>query len=65
MNTDKSNIIFSPNVLESVRGNIMQLMGVATAINPGTYLGIHSLWGKPRCGALGYVKEMVDKKIKC
>ncbi|KAH1067578.1 hypothetical protein J1N35_032565 [Gossypium stocksii] len=40
------------------------MFGVSVAKNPGTYLGIPSLWGKTRLNALSYVKERLISKVK-
>lgn len=40
------------------------MFGVSVAKNPGTYLGITSLWGKTRMNALSYVKERLISKLK-
>ncbi|KAK5829968.1 hypothetical protein PVK06_013762 [Gossypium arboreum] len=57
-------MVFSANTPLDVQLNLGNIFGVSVAKNPGTYLGIPSLWGKTRMNALSYVKEGLISKLK-
>ncbi|XP_062006075.1 uncharacterized mitochondrial protein AtMg00310-like [Rosa rugosa] len=41
-----------------------ELLGFAEVENPGTYLGLPTIWGKSRKEALVYIKERVNRKLE-
>ena len=48
INLDKSSMVFSTNAREELKRRITDCVGMIVAANPGTYLGIPSMWGKRR-----------------
>ena len=59
LNLEKTRMMFSANVEEDVKVEILERLGVEVAENPGTYLGIPTMWGKTKTVAMAFLKEKV------
>ena len=59
LNLEKTRMMFSANVEEDVKVEIAERLGVEVAENPGTYLGIPTMWGKTKTVAMAFLKEKV------
>ncbi|OMO55679.1 reverse transcriptase [Corchorus capsularis] len=64
INLDKSSLIFSANTPADIRQDLARCLQIREAENPGIYLGFRSTWGKTKCGALSYIKEKVEARLK-
>ncbi|KAK4255495.1 hypothetical protein QN277_008493 [Acacia crassicarpa] len=64
INLDKSSIFFSSNSPLAVRTMVCGMLHIPATEDPGTYLGIPSIWGKSKTQALAYIKERVASKIQ-
>ena len=56
--------MFSSNVNDELKRKIVDGLGVIVAENPGTYLGIPSLWGKTKVKAMAFLKEKVQGRTQ-
>ena len=56
--------MFTANVPEDNRRDIVVCLGVKMASNTGMYLGIPFFWGKTKCEAMNYAKDKVALKHK-
>lgn len=54
----------SSNATEEQKRNVSNWLGVKLAENPGTYLGIPSLWGKTRKEVLAVLKDRILDKLQ-
>ncbi|KAK4278800.1 hypothetical protein QN277_016598 [Acacia crassicarpa] len=64
INLDKSSIFFSTNSPPAVRAMVSGMLHIPSTEDPGTYLGIPSIWGKSKTQALAYIRERVATKIQ-
>ena len=64
VNYQKSNILFSANMIDSVRDDISSLLGVNQTLNQGKYLGLPSLIGRSKREVLGFIKDRVWQKLQ-
>ncbi|BFG21044.1 hypothetical protein CerSpe_073180 [Prunus speciosa] len=64
INYDKSCMYFSQNTPANTMSSISSLLGFKEVSNPGTHLGLPTIWGRSKKMALGIVKERVKKKIE-
>ncbi|BFG15190.1 hypothetical protein CerSpe_014650 [Prunus speciosa] len=63
INMEKSICFFSSNSPPDVKTSICNLLGMRVVENPGTYLGLPTLWGRSKKGALQYVKDRISGKM--
>lgn len=63
ISSQKSSIFFSSNTLVETRRDICALLNINGVDNPGTYLGLPTIWGRSKNAALGYIKERILKKM--
>lgn len=47
-----------------MRRLICALLGFEEVHNPGTYLGLPTIWGRSKKEALVYIKERIGRKIE-
>ena len=64
INLDKSSMVFSTNAGEELRRRIADCVGMTVAANPGTYLGIPSMWGRTKVNVMNFLKERVQGKLQ-
>ncbi|XP_062021341.1 uncharacterized protein LOC133737882 [Rosa rugosa] len=64
INTEKSSIYFSPNTPDQMVRLMCELLRIEVTYNPGTYLGLPTIWGRSKKAALSYIKERLLKKIE-
>lgn len=64
MNTEKSSVSYSTNVLLYNRQEICQKLRMTEANEHSTYLGLPNLNGRKKLALLGYLKDKVNKKIR-
>ncbi|CAL9002922.1 unnamed protein product, partial [Prunus brigantina] len=60
---EKSNCCFSSNSPPEVKTSICELLGMRAVENPGAYLGLPTVWGRSKKGALQYVKDRIGGKM--
>lgn len=64
VNLQKSSVIFSQNTPLQIQEDVTSKLQIVRALNPGTYLGVLSLWNKTKCMAVGVIKDRILAKIK-
>lgn len=64
INLEKSSLIFSANSPEELRTDVVNSLQIKEAVNPRVYLVFQSTWVKTKCGALSYIKDKVEAKLK-
>ncbi|XP_040372300.1 uncharacterized protein LOC112166037 [Rosa chinensis] len=64
INYDKSMLYFSPNTHPALIVSITSILRVHSTDNPGSYLGLPTVWGRSKRAALGYVRDAVLRKIQ-
>ncbi|CAL2235433.1 unnamed protein product [Prunus armeniaca] len=64
LNVDKSSLFLSPNVSDTLAGEISTTLGVSPTLDPGTYLGLPSIWGRSKTAALNYIVDRIQKKVQ-
>ncbi|XP_062013415.1 uncharacterized mitochondrial protein AtMg01250-like [Rosa rugosa] len=64
INKAKSSIYFTPNTSPQMALLMCELLDFIEVDNPGTYLGLPTIWGKSKKEALVYIKERVDRKLE-
>ncbi|KAM1424551.1 hypothetical protein ACFX13_017281 [Malus domestica] len=62
INYEKSSLFFSTNTPVELSMAICEILRVLSTVNPGKYLGLPSIWGRSKRGALGYVKRSNPSK---
>ncbi|CAL9004798.1 unnamed protein product [Prunus brigantina] len=63
INMEKSSCFFSANSPPDVKTSICDLLGMRNVENPGAYLGLPTMWGRSKKGALQYVKDRISGKM--
>lgn len=64
VNRQKSSIFFSTNTTEVVRNEVSNKLRMAEATDQCTYLGLPNTMGRNKNIVLGYLKDMVRKRIE-
>nr|XP_028964583.1 uncharacterized protein LOC114827108 [Malus domestica] len=64
VNLQKSSIYFGANVPKGVAANLGGILGVSVVDNPGTYLGVPTIWGRSKKRGLAYVKGRILGKLQ-
>lgn len=64
INSNKSNIIFSPNTPRGERVRICENLRVREAETPGKYLGMPMRMGRNKMEIFGFLKEKVQQKLQ-
>ncbi|XP_021834215.1 uncharacterized protein LOC110774005 [Prunus avium] len=64
LNTDKSSLYFSPNVTDSLAGEICFTLGMSSTLDPGSYLGLPSIWGRSKTAALNFIVDRIQKRVQ-
>ena len=64
VNVQKSGIFFNGNVLEDLRSNISNILGVHAPLNTGRYLGLPSLIGRNKRAIFAFLRERMWKRIQ-
>ena len=57
-------MVFSTNAREELKRRIADCVGMTVAANPGTYLGIPSMWGRTKVNVMNFLKERVQGKLQ-
>ncbi|XP_031127504.1 uncharacterized protein LOC116029594 [Ipomoea triloba] len=63
VNFNKSSLFFNPNVTNTLRTSICDILQVDGVANSGNYLGLPSLIGRNKSEILGFLKNRVLNKI--
>lgn len=64
INADKSSLYFSPNTPWQVTHLLSSILQMRVVSDPGKYLGLPTIWGRSKRSALGYIKEVVSRKVQ-
>ena len=63
INTDKSSVTFSHNMLLETRSEVLEILGPMRDSRQGKYLGLPSIIGKSKNRVFAEIKEKVWKKL--
>ncbi|XP_057791345.1 uncharacterized protein LOC131008488 [Salvia miltiorrhiza] len=64
INYQKSGVFYSSNINDAGRDEISDVLGVATPLNTGRYLGLPSLVGRKKKEIFRYIRDRMWKKIQ-
>ena len=64
VNLHKSSVFFGANISSGVLMSLSQVLGIPMVVNPGTYLGLPSLWSSSKKQGLAFVKGRILEKIQ-
>ncbi|KAB2601993.1 hypothetical protein D8674_002998 [Pyrus ussuriensis x Pyrus communis] len=64
VNLEKSSVFFGANVPKVTADQMGNALGMKVVINPGTYLGVPTIWGRSKKRGLAYVKGRVMEKLQ-
>ncbi|KAB2632299.1 hypothetical protein D8674_028546 [Pyrus ussuriensis x Pyrus communis] len=64
VNLEKSSVFFGANVPKVNAEQMGNALGMKVVINPGTYLGVPTIWGRSKKRGLAYVKGRVMEKLQ-
>ncbi|OMO88682.1 reverse transcriptase [Corchorus capsularis] len=64
VNFSKSSVIFSFKATDQVKADVANWLGIIKADNPGTYLGIPSLWGKTRREVMVVMRDRILNRLQ-
>ncbi|CAL8162128.1 unnamed protein product [Prunus armeniaca] len=64
LNVDKSSLFLSPNVSDTLAREISIMLIISPTLDPGTYLGLPSIWGRSKTAALNYIVDRIQKKVQ-
>lgn len=64
MNLQKSNVFFGANVSGALSMELSHVLGMSIVDDPGTYLGLPSLWSRSKKQGLTYMKGRILEKIQ-
>ena len=64
INSAKTTLFFSKNVLDSTKETIKNLLGVAEIKDYEKYLGLPAVVGRNKKASLNYIKDRVWEKFK-
>ncbi|KAK4254083.1 hypothetical protein QN277_009512 [Acacia crassicarpa] len=64
INLDKSSLYFSANTPTEVKERVAACLGVTYTDSAGKYLGLPTIWGRSKAGALAFVRDKIGLKLK-
>ncbi|XP_050379862.1 uncharacterized protein LOC126797246 [Argentina anserina] len=64
INGAKSSVYFTPNTPEQMALLFCELIGFMEVKNPGTYLGLPTIWDRSKKEAPSFINDKVKRKIK-
>ncbi|KAB2609074.1 hypothetical protein D8674_012242 [Pyrus ussuriensis x Pyrus communis] len=64
VNLEKSSVFFGANVPKVNAEQMGNALDMKVVINPGTYLGVPTIWGRSKKRGLAYVKGRVMEKLQ-
>ncbi|CAN6556372.1 unnamed protein product [Malus baccata var. baccata] len=64
VNLQKSSVFFGTNTPVRVSEELGSILGMPIVDNPGTYLGVPTLWGRSKKQGLAYVKGRIVEKLQ-
>ncbi|XP_050365473.1 uncharacterized protein LOC126784002 [Argentina anserina] len=63
INKEKSSIFFTPNMPRQMAILISEMLDFAEVADPGSYLGLPTVWGRSKKEALYYITDRVQRKL--
>ncbi|KAG5533571.1 hypothetical protein RHGRI_027682 [Rhododendron griersonianum] len=64
LNVQKSSLFFTPNIKDSLKEEIKEILGMVEMDGDAKYLGLPLFWGKSKKESLGYIRDKIMKKIQ-
>lgn len=64
MNKSKSSAFFGGNVPQALSNELTEILGIGKVGDPGSYLGVPTIWGRSKKCGLAYVKGRLLGKLQ-
>lgn len=64
VNLQKSSVFFGSNVPRVLSDELGAILRMPIVDDPGTYLGVPTMWGRSKTKDLAYVKDRIRGKFK-